>query len=319
MKKLICLVLTLILCLGVLAACVDSYDNKGTNTTENTAVQDNEAATGQNQNLTEDNNTSVVPVTENSADVASGDVLVDNDIVKVVAKGHETDDIWGFTLKLSIENKCADKNITVSSDYIAVNGVESTAILYTDIVVGKTANEEIVFYDDFDEDDIGAYSDIEIAISVTEQDDFLSDPLAEAVFSYYPMGKDKATKFKFVPEKSDEVLVDKNDILFVVTDYEYDDLWGYTVEFYLQNNTDNELMFSAYDVSVNNVMLDPYFVQSVHPGKATFSKMYWLESDFEDNSIKDVKTIEFTLQANDINDFMADDVINQKITLKPTD
>ena len=306
MKRFLTLLFSVLMCFSVLAACGDDTDNKST-----------ENGTTASQSITEDNQEAHITATEAVTVTPTEEVVVDNEICKIVIKGIEKDDIWGNTLKLYIENKTTDTDISVSSDYIAINGVEATAFLYTDVSRGKVANEDIIFFDDFDETVIGDFSDIEIAFSVCETDDYLSDPLVEIVYNYYPLGKDNAKKYTRSSTSTDTVLVDNSDLTVIVIGYEEDPLFGYVANLYLVNKTDKQLMFTAEDVSVNSIMIDPFYAHEVNPGKVAFSKMCFYESDFEENGIKDVEEIEFSLRAYDFDDLFADDILNQKFTLKP--
>lgn len=312
MKKLLALLCSLLVCLGALTACGGNADKNPGNTTTATVKQDvvtTEEVT--DEEITE-------PTTEKEQEVVAGqEVVMDNDICRITIKGVEVDDLWGYTMKLFIENKTDDKDIYVSSEYLSVNGVEETGFLYSEIAPGKAANEEIMFLDDLDEDVIGQVSDVEISLTVNDLEDYLADPLAEVVYNYYPLGKENATKYEREQEATDTVIVDNEDMTVLVTGYEWDDIWGYSANFYIVNKTDKELMFTADEISVNSLMMDAIFTKSVNPDKVAFEKMSWFESDFEENDIEDVEEIEFILRVYDYNDMFADDLYNETVTLKP--
>ncbi len=123
--------------------------------------------------------------------------------------------------------------------------------------------------------------------------------MANETVHVYPYGKDKATAFVRTPQSADKVLVDNDDITVIITGFEHDDFWGYTMKLFLVNKTDNTLMFSAKDVSVNGFMCDPYWATTVGAGKMKFATAYWSDSDFEKNGITTVEEIEMTIQAYD--------------------
>lgn len=119
-------------------------------------------------------------------------------------------------------------------------------------------------------------------------------------------------------EKFEEiVLVDNEQIVVKIIGVEDDPIWGYTLKVYLENKTDKELMFSVNDVSVNGFMCDPFWAETVAAGKRSNTSISWLVSDFEDNGIETVEDISFTLHVYDSNDWMADDIFNETITVKP--
>ena len=112
-------------------------------------------------------------------------------------------------------------------------------------------------------------------------------------------------------------LVDNEDVCFRITAIENDAIWGYTLKVYIENKTDKELMFSVDDVSVNGFMCDPFWAETVSPGKKSNSTISWFESDFEENEISEVEEITFTLNVYDSNDYNADDILQQEFIITP--
>jgi len=318
MKKLLALILASVMCLSVLAACGgdDKKDTSGNEGAFATVAPKEDTTTTQagDAKIT----TAVVDETDtpdNPVLPAAEDVIVDNEFCRIEITGVTEDDIFGTSIDLEIINKTDDTDVTVSADYVTVNGIHRNAVLYSDVVAGKTAKEQISFYDDADEY-IDEYTDIEIGISVTEKDEYFEEPLVKTVYNYYPFGKDKAKKYVREAQPTDKVLVDNEDISVIVTGFEEDELWGYSVNMYIVNKSDRSLLCTTEDdVSVNSIMVSPWFYETVSGGKVMFAKMEGFE--LEDKGIKDVKDIEFTLRVCEAEDFFADDIVNQKVTLKP--
>ena len=76
-------------------------------------------------------------------------------------------------------------------------------------------------------------------------------------------------------------------------------------------------MFSSDDVSVNGFMCDPFWATSVAAGKAAFSSMDWMASSFEENGITEVEEIEMVLQVYDNENWSANDLFKETVTLTP--
>ena len=76
-------------------------------------------------------------------------------------------------------------------------------------------------------------------------------------------------------------------------------------------------MFTVESVSVNGFMCDPFWAESVAAGKKSNTSISWFASDFEDNGIQEVEEITFTLRVYDSNDFLAEDVFRDTITIQP--
>lgn len=112
-------------------------------------------------------------------------------------------------------------------------------------------------------------------------------------------------------------LVDNENICVKITGVDAQNLWGYTLKVFIENKTDKDLMFTVRDVSVNGFMCDPYWASSVSSGMKSNTEIHWLPSSFEANGITQVDQIDFTLHVYDSNDFMAEDVVNEKFSIQP--
>lgn len=242
---------------------------------------------------------------------------VDNAECTIKITDIDPDNMWGYTLKATLENKSSDKTYMFSVDNASINGVQCDPFFASEVASGKKSNEEISFTTDtLDENGIGDYTDIELSFCVYDSDDWLADPVAEETVHIYPYGEEKASTFVREAQASDNILIDNDYITAIATGYEEDDLWGYTVNLFLINKTDNEIMFSADDVSVNGIMCDPFFAETVSAGKCSFSSMSFSDTTLEENGIESIEEIEFNLSAYDLNNFMSDGFADEKITLK---
>lgn len=113
------------------------------------------------------------------------------------------------------------------------------------------------------------------------------------------------------------VLVENADICVKITGVENDPVWGYTLNVYLENKTDKELMFTVDDVAINRYMCDPFWAETVAAGMKSHSSINWFESSLQQNSISDVEEISFTLRVYDANDFFAEDVFLESFNITP--
>ncbi len=244
-------------------------------------------------------------------------VAVDNDQCTIKITEIDPDNLWGYTLKAMLENKSSDKTYMFAVETASINGVECDPAFATEVTAGSKSNNEINFTTDtLEENDIGDFTDIELTFRVHDSDDWLADPVANDTIHIYPYGEDKATVFVREPQDTDQVLVDNDACTAIVTGYEEDELWGYTVNLFLLNKTDQTVMFSVDDATVNGYMADPFFAHSVAPGKCAFTSMAWSDSIFEENSITEVNEISFLLRAHR-DDLTGDDYVHENITLNP--
>ncbi|MBR3397152.1 MAG: hypothetical protein IKG70_04795 [Lachnospiraceae bacterium] len=241
---------------------------------------------------------------------------IDNDECAVTVTDLDPEGDWGYTVSVELENKSKDMKYEYSIDRIFVNGLEASGYLYEDVAAGKKAMAEIELdSDQLSEYGIDEFTDIEIKLRVQDADDWSADPAAEETFHIYPFGEEKAEKYVREAQASDIVLADENGITAIITDQWMDDIWGFTLEIYIVNNTDKVVRLSTDDSSINGYMSEPSFYVIVYPGKSAFKTMSWSTSELEKNKITDIEEVEFVLSAEDYDDYSADPLITKTITL----
>ena len=305
MKKLVALLLALVMLLS-LAACgvVTVSDDDDENTTTESETKNDEKK--------DDSKTEKKEITFTEL------VAVDNEECFIKITGIENDSLWGYTLKVQLENKSADKTYMFSIQDASINGVKCSALLAEQVAAGKKANEKISFSDDeLEENGVGDYTDIELTFRVYDSNDWTADEVALETVHVYPYGEENATKFVREAKATDNIILDNESVTVIVTGYESGEIWGYTAKVFLINKTDKTVMFSVDDVSVNGYMIDPFFATSVSAGKCAFGSIQWSDSKLEENDITTVEEIEFELRAYDYENWNAADFAKEVITLNP--
>ena len=119
------------------------------------------------------------------------------------------------------------------------------------------------------------------------------------------------------PRFEEITLVDDENCTVIVKSIDPDALFGYTLNIFLENKTDKELMFSVDQVSVNGFMCDPFWASTVSAGKKANEQISFSKSDFETNGIKEVTDISFTLNVYDNADWTADYLVEKTFTVNP--
>ena len=244
-------------------------------------------------------------------------VAVDNDECSIKITGIDPDDMWGYSLNVQLENKSADKKYMFSVESAYINGVGCDPFFASEVAAGKKAKEDISFSDKTFKENLGDYTDIELTFRVYDSDDWSADAVALETVHVYPYGKENAETFVRNAKKSDKVLVDNDKATVILLGFEDDEIWGYTANLFIVNKSDKYAMFTVEDVSVNGYMVDPLFASDIDSGKCAFDTMSWSDEDFEESGITEVEEIEFTLRAYDNENFLADDIVNEKITINP--
>ena len=116
-------------------------------------------------------NTSAADYVQNVDD--TGDILVDSDGIKIVARGLDTEDsIFGPSLILYIENNTG-RNLTVQARDESVNGFMIDSIMSTDISSGNKALTELTFMSsDLEENSIEEINEIEFSFHIYDYDTY---------------------------------------------------------------------------------------------------------------------------------------------------
>lgn len=251
----------------------------------------------------------------------SNEVIVDDSNCSFIITEATTDSIWGFTLKVYCENKTADKNLMFSLNEVSVNGYMVDPFWATQVAAGKKANDEVSFSSDrFDEIGITSADEITFSLRIYDYDDWSADPLIEETYIVYPTGlsPDEVVSPNRLSSPNETVVVDNDQVSFIILGTSTDSIWGYTLICYLENKTDKTLMYSWNDVSVNGFMADPYWASDVAPGKKSYCSISFSNSEFEKNGITEVNSIEYSLRIFDSDDWLADDVYNGTNTYTPS-
>lgn len=300
MKKLLSLIL-LPLMVFSLTAC-------NSNTSQSDDPQVSTAVTNEDNTPSQDNN----QITFQELTV------VDNEQCTIKITGIDADNMWGYTLETYLENKSSDKTYMFSVDSAAVNGVQSDPFFATEVSAGKKANVEISFSDtNLEENGITDFTDIELTFRVYDTDDWSADDVTKTTVHVYPYGEDKAVTFVRESQDTDNIVIDNENVTVIVTGYEPDEVFGYTVNLFLVNKTEANVMFSVDEASINGYMADPYYATTVAAGKCAFSSISWSDTTFADNGITDVEEIELLFRAYDAENYTANDFATQEVTLNP--
>ncbi|MBR3973566.1 MAG: hypothetical protein IKJ99_06410 [Oscillospiraceae bacterium] len=244
-------------------------------------------------------------------------ILVDNENCSFKITSIEKDHLLGYTLKATLENK-TDLELMFTLDGVSVNSFMCDPFWAVTVTPGMKAKEEISFSDsDFDRNGISEVTDITFTLRIYDNNDWMADSLVEEDFTIYPLGEEEVNPFIREPQEGELVLFEDENCAIIVTGFDPDNIWGYTVNVYLENKTDKNLMFSLDGAAVNGFMCDPFWAEEVAPGKRSNSGISWSSSDFEDNGITELESITLPFRVYDAEDWMDDDILYETFTLNP--
>lgn len=243
-------------------------------------------------------------------------ILVNNEACTFTVRGIEPEGTFGYTLQVFLENK-TDLELMFSLREVSVNGFMCEPYFAATVSPGMKANEEVSFLqDDLAANGITEVTDIEFTLAVYDSTDLLAEYLVEEDFTIYPKGEAAYKVYTREPQPSDQVLFNNAGCAMTVTGFDPESTWGYAVNVYLENRTDDTLMFSASNVSVNGFMCDPYWAVEVAPGKKCNTHISWMESQLTENGITRVETISLPVRVYESDDW-ADELLSETFTITP--
>lgn len=237
--------------------------------------------------------------------------LTDNSNVTIKVKDFSLDTLWGLSMNVYLENK-TDKTVMFSIENCVIDGYVQDPFWATELMPVSRSNTDVQWYD---LDTLPTI--IEFDIRAYDSNDWTADNLYEEHHVIYPQGEEAVQINEYQPKLTDIILSDNNNLSIIVTGASYDDIWGYTIDLYLHNKTNKNLMFSVENASLNGYTIDPFWANEVPAAARARTSISWMESDLEANSISAVETITLMLRAYDSDDWFANDIFNETLVFKP--
>lgn len=244
-------------------------------------------------------------------------ILRDDENCTVKITAIEEDGLWGYTLKTYLENK-TDKELMFSVSNASVNGFMCDPFWAVTVSAGMKANEEIHFMEeDLKRSGIETVTDIEYTLRVYDSNDWDAEDLVNEPVTIYPLGEEAVQPFTRQSVADEIVLFDDDNCTMIVTGFDPESIWGYTMNVYLENKTGENLMFSIGDAAVNGFMCDPFWAETVAPGKRSNTTVSWMTQDFEENGITEVDSLTLPIRVYNADNWHAADLVNETFTVNP--
>lgn len=115
--------------------------------------------------------TSLYDKMDSSVDI-TGDEMINQDGIKIVGKCLSKDSIFGSGVVLYIENN-SNRNITISSDNLSVNGYMITSFLHRPVKANKKAVDTIILSSgDMEENGIEQIDELTLSIEAYDSDTY---------------------------------------------------------------------------------------------------------------------------------------------------
>ena len=246
-------------------------------------------------------------------------VIIDNESATFILTRVEESEHLGMQLHVQCINK-TDRALIFSWDMVSVCGYMYDPFWAEEVAAGKIANSTIDL-DTYALEKMGIISvgEITFTLRIYDSEDWMEAPIVLDVFTIYPTGLNAETvRFPVREETAGQVVVaDDENVRFVIEWADDEDSYAYTVYAYMENKTDKNLMFAWDLVSVNGLMVDPFWATVVAAGKNACSAITFYRSDLTENGITDVNEIEFTLTVSDYENWDAVNLLDKTFTYQP--
>lgn len=216
-------------------------------------------------------------------------------------------------LKVSMENK-TDSTLMYSLDHVSINGLMENPFWAREVTSGNKANDTISFYS-LKEDGIDTISYITFTLIVSDSENWNLEPYIKQEFTLYPYGENQVKEFERKSEESDVVLFNNEQISVIVDHVEDDSTYGYSLFLYLENKTDQNLIYHIDNASVNGIMVDPFWAIDIPSGKKAYSEVSWYKQDLQDNEIDTIEYIDMPFVVSNYDTYSI--LFEQTLTYKP--
>lgn len=215
-------------------------------------------------------------------------VLLEQDGVKVTLREYVKDSFYGEGLKILVENT-SDKNIGIQCNAVIVNNYMIVDFFSCSVAAGKKANETIYLLStELEAAGIENIGQIELYFNVYNSDTFAtifeSDCITVQTSAYAEMD--------VTPFDGGTELYNQNGIRIVGTIVDENSFWGSAVLLYLENTSNDNVIISCEDMSINGFMVNGYLYSTIYAGKMAIDEIIIFQTDLDENDIKSVEEIE---------------------------
>ena len=283
MKKILSLILALLLAFSMLTACSSEETALTTRPPENEA----EPEAGSSLEVVE---------TEAPAPATAINeiVIYDENNIKITATGLDFGTMFGAEVKFLLENN-TDKNIALSGDYFAVNGITLYGSLYIEAAAGKKANGALtIFTDDLQRAQI---TDLATISSGTA---YIFDTDSYETLYQVPFALETTANSTYTQpiDESGELLFEQNGVTIIAQTMS-DSLTGKTVQLFVKNETGKDINISGENISVNGFTLDAWLYDTIYKDTVSYCLLELYSTSLEENNIETVEEITFTVSIID--------------------
>lgn len=216
-------------------------------------------------------------------------IILDQDGMKITVTGMESDGSFlGSEIKFLIENE-SDKNITVQVRNTSVNGYMVDTTMSSDVVAGKKANDSMtIMSSSLEECGIEKIATVDFSFHIYDSDKWGTILDTEII----SLETSHAATYTQTYDDSGELVYEDDRVKIISKGLMDDSIWGPSLKFYIENNSNENLTIQTRDTSVNGFMLNPIMSVDVCAGKKAIDAMIFMSSEIEENQIEIFEVLE---------------------------
>lgn len=213
-------------------------------------------------------------------------VLLSGEGVTVTATEYIRDAISGDGIILSLRNT-TDKDVGVSGKYLIVNDFILTKHISI-VVPANDSIEEIIYFhsDRLEAAGIDTIGKVALQLELFHPKHFDKYYIGNLV----EIQTSKIDEIDVIAESAGDEIYNKNGIR-IFGRYMKEGPWGRCVMVYIDNNTDNTILFSNRDLIVNGTPVESWLYTEVLPGKKALDCIQLSDEVLKDTNIKEVKSV----------------------------
>lgn len=288
-----------ILMMTTLIGCTAETENSTNSGKVETSQNSENKVTKENNKKDENEEAEVTakstPEEKNEADETKEQVVYDENDVLIVYTGIEQDDILtDAKFNFRIENN-SEKALTISSDNVSVNGYTISGMVYEEIAAGKKVNTSIELYDyEMEENGISTINYIEFIFKCIDSETYST--VFETDITKITINE--GTETENTANENSELLFEQDGISVYYSGLDESDwLSDYNLKFQIVNNSENNVVVSTDNCSVNDFSMSlASFYSEVASGKKTNDTLCIYSSELEENGIDKPEKLEFSLK-----------------------
>lgn len=243
-------------------------------------------------------------------------VLADNESIVFTVKEFAEDPFWGPCMKVYLENK-TDETLMFAIEDCAVNGVMNDPFWAAQLPAGSKANQDVIWMSFSGNAASAGITQVDFELRVYNSDDWSAPNLWEQAYTIQPLGESGVVPDQYIPDEDDIVLFDNEQAFMAVTGFRNDAVWGYSADVYLQNRSEELLMFSVENATVNGFMCDPFWAAQLPAGLNSYSSISWFKQTFEENAITEVEEIRLGIRVYPAGNWTGNAIVRETFTVNP--